>query len=1036
MATQVSNSDYTKLIDNTYTRPSACADDDLLSCITYGGKSYRVSWSTTLGTDANNILVDAPSTIKVSAQLTTYNGKNIEGSATARAPIGNWSASDYSALRISISNPANYSGPLYLYSAKSGVNRVIAASNPIGSGNKVVIRYLTANCGPCRLSITSTGDNILQNYMLDQAASSNYGYIINSLSGLNDINAVIRTSSKITLNLWAHNSDGNYLPPPQSTAGSLCLYIKYSEGDKTYKVPGCTTSSNPTQIIYNTFTVKTGITNGDYTTGIPSGVPLTFSTDGVSNGESCLNPNDVAGLTFSTTKFSGSTFISGYECTSWTWGYPKYLNTNNQLYSSSGKLFEGGKFTPTSGSKDVEIGVTWDTNLSAPAAGFQSGDALWGKPRTYRSTSTSLTSSQLLSSDTSCGYHCNSALDFNPYPSTGRFATPMGPQWAVVYNSSSGLFSISFTDNDFSASKPITISLASQTGSGKIYYNTTDTNYIPVGTTLVSNCTSLPCSFSAYYRSPGALDSLQLTATQNGSSKTYTIGLAPTSTSIWGVVPSTVYQSINQGESKFYILNSYNFQGVLQGGASYTLSKSSTSLSLSTYPDNGGTYQTSLTNVTSNGTCPDVLIGQSCIIVTPSSTLTPGSYSITNSTTNGIYSYIISEIVIQKPSTLTIISSTNANQGEDVSIVGEVKDAANQPVSNAPIFINSVYNNSGLWTPGVKPSSISCLTDSNGRCTLTLTLQKGAPSGTYNYSLTSNSLSASGTFTVSKVVNLIELQNKEIAQGGSITIPIRVLDGAGTAVSGITPTISSKSNFTSSFSGPTDSTGLTTLNLAATAQAKIGRNDFTVTSGSVSKKLTINVTCLVKSLSSSILELPQGGNNYYTFLLLDINGDACNNGQITLTPSTALQVGSKATSNSQGYVSINISTPISTPLGSYYIDIKNTQGSLIGSIAVSVKIGLNSITAKSILSKGTTSDILFDFKDSSATLIANLPYIVKSLSPELVINGSVNGIYSSSSLSSGFAKLNFTTSPNIKPGFYEIIFTVNKKDYQISVAVI
>lgn len=1028
LATQISQADYSTLITNTFTRPSACADDELKSCITLNGQSFVVTWELTSGTDVNSVLIDAPGTIKIAGSLTLASGKTITAFATARAPAGNWSASDYSAVRVSISNPAGYSGPIYLYSAKNGVATVIAASNPIGTSKKVVLRYITNNCGPCRLSLTATGSNLLDTYMLDQATSSTFGYTLSTGTGLNDTNAVIRNATKVTLNLWAHNSDGTYLPPASSTGGSICLYLSYTEGDTTYKIPGCNTTSNPSQITYQSINLQTGITNGNYITGIPAGVPLTFSTDGVTAGSTCIDPSTYGAGTFSSTYFNGSTFTSGVECTSWTWGYPKWLNTAGPLYSSTGsKTFENGTYTTPATSTDVELGVTWDTSISAPAAGVSSGDTLWGKPRTKRSTITSLTAEQLASSDSSCGgSFCNSAVNYLPYPTTGRFATPLGPQWGVVY-SGNGTLSIAITDNDFSSSYPISATLASQTTSGSLYQDLARTTLYTAGSTLLSGCTTLPCNITLYYSNLSALDHFNLTLTQNGSSRTYNIGIAPSSGSIWGVVPSSVTLSQKQNSSKYYLLNSYNFSGALTGGVSFTTSTSGVQI---TAP--AATVSAS-TNAT--GICPTLLTGQACIEVGALATTLPNTYSINNYTSNGIYSALVNSIVSQKPASLAVISASSGNQGDTITIIGEIKDANATAITGAPIFLSQVYSGSGTWTPGVKASVVSCSTASNGRCTLTLSLQKGAPSGTYNFTLTSGALSASSTFTVAKVADRISINSAEVGQSSSVAVPLHVYDASGVGVSGITPTISSVAGFTTSFSGATDGNGLSTLNLAATASATVGRHDFTITAGSITQTLRVNVTCVAKGISTLTPTVSQGANSQLTFYALDANGDHCPYAELTINNSTTLLISKNLQADKNGLIKTNITAPLSTGTGIYSLTFLNDVPNTIATLNVVVNVGLSYLSPQKIIAKGSSQVITFDVRDSVGGLIANLPFTVKSLTPEMTITGAINGIYSSTSASSGYISLTLNTPSNIKSGYYDLMFTINGKNYQVSVAV-
>lgn len=1041
LTSQVAQADYSTLVDNTFTRPSACATNDSNSCITINDQSYEVTWSTAQGSDINNILSNAPSTITVTAsvslsQIINSDGSNkiISASSTAKAPSSNWAASDYSAIRINLSNPASFSGPLYLYSAKAGQNKVIAASNPIGSSKKVVIRFLTSQCGPCRISLASNGDNILDTNMLDQAASSTQGFLINGNKGLSDTNVVLRKSSKLTLNLWAHNTDGNYQTPGSDTAGSICLYLKYTQGAESYLIPGCNTSADPSRIIFNTYTVKSSnvsISSADFLSGIPTGVPLTFSTDGVDLGSSCLDPSTIAGTTFSTKIYQSGAYQSGYECTSWNWGYPKWLNTNSPNYSSSGKSFEGTTFTIPTSSSDYQVGVTWDGNSGNPASGAQSGDSLWSKIRTARAVKTSLSVTQLQNSDTSCGgYFCNSSVNFSPYPTSGRFATTMGSQFGIVYGAG-GAFSLSVTDNDFSASQPITVTLQSTTSSASLYNNSQKlaTQILPSGSTLISGCTSLPCSTTLYYGGSGT-DYFSIAISQGAVSKVFTIGLASSSSTFWGVVPSIFNISFKQGDSQYYILNGYNFQGTLTGGVTYSTTASSGNISATS------TLQTTSTPTSATSTCPALVIGQACVVVTSASSSSSGNFTVTNQAGNGIFSSIVNVALLQKSSSLSIISASSGNQGDTISIVAELKDGANVAIPNTPIYLTSVSTNAQSWTPGVKPSLISCSTASNGRCTLTLSTETTAPSGTYTYYLSSGSLTTSGTFTLSKVISKLTFDplQPSVTQGSSKVVTITVQDGAGSAISGATVTVASKTGFTSSISGVTDANGKTYLTLGALSSARVGWNSFTVSSGTVSKSLKVKVSCLATSITSITPTATQGANSAQEFTALDANGDACPYAELSTTNTSGLSISKYLLADKDGKVTLNIYTALSQSVGTYLFSINNSISNQIAQVSTKVTPGVSYLSAQSILTRGSNQVVSFDLRDTSGNLIANLPYTVKSLNPELSIQGATNGVLSGTAAASGYINLTLYLPSSSKVGLYDLIFTINKKEYQISVA--
>jgi prepilin-type N-terminal cleavage/methylation domain-containing protein len=1033
LTNQVSNGPYGDLVTGIYTRPSACAIDERSSCITVNGRSYTVVWGSTLGKDALGTSNATPMTVTLTATVTLASAKTIAVSATAVEPTGNWSAGNYASVRVGVVNPAAYKGPVYLYSAKTGVATVISASSPLGDNSTVSLRYLTTSCGLCRIALSPTGSNLVGDYMIDQAASANHGYIIDSSNGVSDVAIVIRKSSKISLSLWARNTDGSTKAPPASTAGSICLNLSYMEGANSYTIPGCNTSSNPSQITFSTFVAASEITNGSFTSAIPSGVPLTFSSDGVALGSACADPNAAGIPTVVPSYANGSgTFASGIECTSWTWGYPKWLNTSSNQSSSSGTIFEGGSYTIPAGSTTADLSATWDQSYSSPAAGASSGDSLWVKARTKRSSSiVALSSASLASFDSSCaaGVHCASSANFSPYPTTGRFVTPLGNQFAVTYNSGSGAFQLAFADNDFVAGSPITVTLTSTTTSSSLYNAATRVagDLISSGSTLISSCTVLPCAYNFWYGSTG-VDSFVVTLTQGGVSSNYTLGLAPTTGSVWGIAASSIVSNVNQGSSKYFILSTYNFAGALVGGVPFTTSASTIGYTTT------NTTASSVQSATS--TCPALLVGQACMLLSALSSTPAGTYTVANSATGGLFSSSVAATINQVPGLLSITSATSAAQGGSNTINVLVRDGNSTPIAKAPVYLTSVYTGATSWTPGVKPSVVSCSTDAQGTCSLALTFESSAPAGTYTFTVASGSLTAASSFTVTQVSSQIQVSSQSITQGSSITVPITILDGAGAAYAGITPSISAISGLTITGLTASNGSGLVTANFAASSSIALGRQDLTITAGSFSSTLRLNVLAVATGISATTASIVQGSSAQVSFYALDTNGANAGNISLSSYGGGGLLLPAYMQANKNGLVKMVIAAPLSLPVGSYSFTIKNSNNTVIGSIPVSVTAGVSSIVAQQSAKINQTTSITLLLRDSSGNVVPNKSLTIKSTSIYLTIPNSVAGSLTTTSDAYGVATLSLSVAGNAKSAIYNISILVDGATILVPVAVV
>ena len=1031
LSNQVANGPYADLVTGIYTRPSACANDERNSCITVNGHSYTVTWSSVLGKDSLGTSNATPITVTLTATVTLANGKVIAVNSTAIEPTGNWSAGSYASVRVGVVNPAAYKGPVYLYSAKTGVASVISASSPIGSNTSISLRYLAASCGLCRIALSPTGSNVVGDYMIDQAATANHGYIIDSTSGVSDVAIVIRRATKISLSLWARNTDGSTKAPGSNTAGSICLSLSYMEGANNYTVPGCNTSTNPSQIIFTTFTAASEITNGSFTSAIPSGVPLTFSTDSVALGAACADPNSYGIPAVTTSYATGSgNFATGLECTSYTWGYAKWLNTSSNQSSSSGTSFEGGTYTVPAGSTSADLSATWDGAYSAPAAGTTSGDALWVKARTKRSSSVvALSTSALATLDSSCAalVHCASTANFAPYTTTGRFVTPLANQFAVTYTSATGAFSLSFGDNDFVSSAPITLTLTTTTASSDLYSNSLRTTLITSGSTLISSCTALPCAYNFWYGSTG-VDSFVVTLTQGGVSTSYTLGLAPSTSNTWGIAASNIVASVNQGASKYFIVSTYNFAGALVGGV--TFSTTASTIGYST------TSTTASSIVAATATCPALAIGQACVLLSALASTPAGTYTVSNSASGGLFSSSVAATINQVAGLLTISSASSAAQGGSNTISVLVNDGNSSPIANTPVYLTTVYSSSGSWTSGVKPSAVSCTTNASGVCSLTLTFEASAPAGTYNFTVASGSLSASSTFTVTQVSSQIQVSSQSITQGSSISVPIRILDGAGAGYAGVTPTVSSLTGLTVSGLVASDANGLVTATFAASSSLSKGRKDLTISAGGYSSTLRLNVLGVATSIASTSATVVQGSSVQLSFNALDTNASPVANISLTTTGGTGLLIPAYLQANSSGLIKMVIAAPLSLAIGSYSFSIKNSANTVIGTVPVTVTAGVSSIISEQSVKVGSTTSVDLLLRDSSGNVVPSKSISIKSNSTSLTLPSATLGILTTSSNAYGIATISLSATSTANPALYNLSVVVDGATILVPVAVV
>lgn len=960
---------FLKLYNNDYEIPDndMCVGENI-SCPKVYNKIFRVSYEITKHStnDSNEETVDY---LEVKGSV-NWEGADFTSVERVYAPTPNWRPG-YGTIEIDFFNPSNLIiDSLYLVSSQTGLS--VAVSEDISS-NKAYLSVPLSACGieteGCTLALQSDGSSGYNNITLD--ASSVLTSLKVSQDRLTQITSTLSSVSKVNLQLYAKNGYGEIGAP--KVLNSICFYLIFHDGVKKRYLPHCN-DTFPDAIIIDKYIpdplrpwIKIAYgSEYDYELSMKS-----------KNGE-CENINGMVSV-------SNGQWVNSSTCFYWNWGEPTYLSNGISLSN-----FGESKISFLSGINNLTL--TWTAQNSSPASGGSFLQPLWSKARDMSNFNNPVTC-------TESNNNCNSKISQPPTligPRLGSYQIP----GIILPNNSGYDFTLIIKDfDDVNNNNNNLVYLENSVlGTGSINkFETVDINGTPTLFEVpLSPGDLIAQSNNGYYAVPlriytGSSDgqSFTIKMTGPGGSSYEKIYLSNNPTPVFIMPESIVIDQGGTSSIKTFIINSH---GEAASSVNVSATSSNSSINFDSAQTNSEGYAMLPINISAaksdmhNITFNSGFVSTNKYIKVNS---IPGSISTNYSNSNPL----------------------SISQGDEKPISISLLDKHGTPLSNNNVRLGIYRNN--LFTSDVTIKNASCLTDSNGNCSVTIKVNKSAKSGQYLIKLKSGNIEKEIPLAAEQSVKNIFAPISTVIQGGESVILAKVLDGAGDPIANKVVT-GSYNGFTFT-PATTNSSGLAELSYTVGDKISKGEKKITLSSSNVSTSSYVRVTQKVAGLISAPIIVNQGGsvNSYLT--IIDSNGDTVPNITLTAESSDGLTVKLEP-SYTDGKSYIQISAPNTVTPASYLINMLY-EGETIDILTVRVQRGIGSITSEGSLSSGDGTNLKLYVKDYYNSPIANRELIISSESSAILLGtltntSSPNKLITIKTNSKGYADLSIYAKPS------------------------
>lgn len=975
----VASQPYANVAAASITAPNQCPSDHSASCVQVNGTTYTITYSvcpslpTTACTSATGAVTEPSTTSGLPSAYTdvtaTVTGLPIPPiTQRVLAPFNTFATSttgvlvtvDIASLSTGHNAPATAASSYSLYLLNQSNAQVAVAT--IGTGT-VLFSVPSGSCllgSPCHLGLsTGSGYDISPDGAYALRAGSALEQVVATTGSVVSVPAgIFAVSSPTVITLEAQNT-GAATSPSSADINTVCIWGSFFDGTQNRVVPFCN-ASNAQTISLATYAPRASQPGVQF--AIDPAAAITLSVDNPSG--TCPN---IGANVFSTSAH----WVSGAECTSWTWGVPDGFGALGSLTpSSSGGVDTTPGINHTTGvvtslvyNNAATDELLWSSlpvdssnpgNVQgSPAAGF-AGEPSWSKPRT--------TPSGGCSADATCGslvgevapeaslcpqLNCLSTALFQPYLTSPKLNS-------VTMQNGAASFNLTVGDLDTAAPITTTITQAPSTGTLKIAGSAISTGQV-LGTGLTG--TSYALTYTANNPGSAPSDSFQVTLSngQPGSAVLVTIfisnGQVVTTVT---ATPSSV--TLPQGTSTSVTLHATDANGAAVSGAVLNLS----STVATTYDRYFPSALSVPSSVTTNSS------GDATFSVAASSTANSDSgdahcpcYGVTVGTAlNGAITTVpvsitpaATSVIVSPDQNATTTSPAVVNQGGSVVVYGSVRDLTGGVIDTTPVTYSVSCAATGYTTcpyaglVSVSPSSCTPASVTSN-CAATLSVASTAPASVNGvvYTLTATSsvysLSSSTTLTVRPVASTISfLTTPAITPGNSGTITVSLLDGAGAPLSNYNVSLASSTTdltFTNATLA-TNSSGVATFTDHANSAAQPETVTLTATASTISSKypsyaptitttgsLTVNLGVpTITSVAPS--SGPGEGGNTSAIIVTGTN----------FTGATTVNFGSTPASS----FTVNSSTSITIPVGSTpndavggTVDVRVTNGAGTSSI--------------------------------------------------------------------------------------------------------
>ena len=943
-----------------YEDSEMCAGENI-SCPKVYNKIFQVKYEITKHSinDKNEDTVDY---LEVKGSV-TWEGAEFTSIERVYAPTPNWQP-DYGTIEIDLYNPSSLIiDSIYLVSSDSGV--AVAVSDEINS-NKAYLSVPLSACGleteGCTLALQSDGSSSYNNITLDAVSALNSVKV--SQNELTQITSTLSNVSKINMQLYAKNGYGQIGAP--EVLNSICFYLVFHDGVKKRYLPHCN-DIFPDAINIDSYSPDTSRP----WIKIAYGAEYDYKISMQSKNGSCENINGMVSV-------NNGEWVNSSTCFSWNWGEPTYISNGISLSS-----YDGNQISLLPGINNLTL--TWTSQNLSPASGGSFLQPVWSKARDMSNYNSPLTC-------TDNNINCNSKINQAPTliaPRIGAYQIP-----GINLPNNSGFdFTIIVKDfDDLDNNSPNSLYLESSTlDSGSINkFETVDVNGVPTLFEVpLSSGDLIAQSNNGYYAVPlriytGSSNNQSITIKMNGKSgSSYEkIYFSNTPTPV-AILPESIV--IDQGGTssiKTFVINS---NGEAASSTTVTGATSNSSITLESAATNSEGYAMLPINISSaKGDIHSITFtaGSASTNKTIKVSSIPGSISTNYSTSNPLSIF----------------------QGDESSISVSLLDKFGTALVNQNVRVGIYKNN--LFTSDVSVKNASCITDSNGLCSVTIKVNKSAKNGLYSIKIKSGAIEKEIPLNVNQKVNNIIAPISTVIQGGESVILAKVLDGAGDPIGNKIVT-GTYNGFTFT-PATTNSLGVAEISYSITDSISKGEKKITLTSNNASSSSYVRVTQKVAGIISSPVTVNQGGsvNSYLT--IIDSNGDTIPNITLTAESSDGLTIKLEP-SYTDGKSYIQISAPNAVTPASYLVNLLYKEET-IDILTVRVQRGIGSITSEGFLSAGEGTTLKLYVKDYYNSPVANRELIINSESSAIIIGtltntASLNDIITIKTNSKGYAEL-------------------------------
>jgi sugar lactone lactonase YvrE len=312
-----------------------------------------------------------------------------------------------------------------------------------------------------------------------------------------------------------------------------------------------------------------------------------------------------------------------------------------------------------------------------------------------------------------------------------------------------------------------------------------------------------------------------------------------------------------------------------------------------------------------------------------------GTYPVTV-TSNGRSGTAMLTITPVVASVSVTLSKSTTGQSSSLNATATVRDGAGGVMTGVPVAILGMQG--GMVADGVYAPSGGCTTSSSGTCTVSVTIERAAPAGTYSIEALVGALTGSANLAVTPSPGSISLSSPSVSQGSSANVAVSVTDGTGAALAGQTVSFSSSvSGLSVSSSSTTDAQGLASATVSASGAVPAGSYIVVASAGSASAFLHVTVVAQVASISTTPLSIAVGGVANEVVSAYDPNNNLISGAQVGFVSlQSGITVVPLATTGAGGTVSVTVYVKPSVSAGTYTNAIRITAGAVVTYVTVSV----------------------------------------------------------------------------------------------------